>query len=645
MGRKDKSTGHDRHNPAIGTQLRHSRQARSISLTEMAKRLGYTKGYLSGVENGTLRVSKELISRYKKELVLGPNELVLPPDFPSIDNVSVEEQPWNIPYQRNPLFTGRDEILERLHRRLTGIRKAAVLAITGLGGIGKTQVALEYGYRYRTSYKGIFWVKADTSEVLTAEFTNIANVLRFPGSGGSDQLNIDDVKRWLRETPPCLIIIDSLDHPEDLSAAAKLLSRLGETRIIITTRLQGVGALAQTLELEKMEVGESALFLLGRINVLATDAPPSDVPETLYTEAKAIAIAMDGLPLALDQAGSYIEETGCGLAHYLTLFNRQQARLLRERGKFIIDHPASVATTWSLAFTEIQQANAAAADLLYLCAFLHPDSIPKNLFLEGASVLGPTLRTVAVDPIELDQCIGELRKYSLVQRNPETESLTIHRLLQSVVKDTLDSKTQRLWAERAVRAMDSAFPRIETTTWMEGREKGRKYFAHAQVCIELIKQWVMTFSEATRLLSKFGKYAEEVSAFDIAEQSYLSALKQDEQRERIEVNQIITDFNDLALFYQKQKRYRQAETYYKEAIKIQEKQLESEPLNASMAEIFRNYAAFLREIERESEAIIWKKRAAQHLQKEVRHTTINDDHPAIIYEGPWISKSGEQRGL
>src|SRR5258708_23058545 len=64
-----------------------------------------------------------------------------------------------------------------------------------------------------------------------------------------------------------------------------------------------------------------------------------------------------------------------------------------------------------------------------------------------------------------------------------------------------------------------------------------------------------------------------------------------------------------------------------------------------MAEIFRNYAAFLREIERESEAIIWKKRAAQHLQKEVRHTTINDDHPAIIYEGPWISKSGEQRGL
>lgn len=638
MGRKDKPIETDLlQNSYIGAQLRHHRQTSSVSLTEMARRLGYTKGYLSGVENGTSRVSSELIERYKKELKLRSEELSFP--APPSQEVLIEEQPWNVPYQRNPLFTGRDKILEDLHKRLIGTKKAPVLALTGLGGIGKTQVALEYAYRFRTSYKGIFWLKADTSEVLMSEFTNAANILTPPRS------NIDEFKRWLRETSSCLLIIDSLDHPDDLAATARLLSRLGDTRVVITTRLQGVGALAQTLELGKMETDEGTLFLLRRISALSADASPNDAPEAVYAQAKAIATAMDGLPLALDQAGSYIEETGCNLAHYFALFAQQQARLLRERGKFAVDHPASVAATWSLAFAEIQQTNAGAADLLYLCAFLQPDSIPKDILLEGASALGPTLRNVAVDLIALDQCIGDLRKYSLVQRNPETEVLTIHRLLQSVVKDTMTAEMQHLWAERAVRAINSVFPRIETTTWMEGREKGRKYFAHAQICIELIKQWDMKFSEAARLLSNFGKYAEEVSAFDIAEQSYLSAFKQDEQREGVEIDQIMGDLNDLALFYQRRKKYRQAEFYYKEAIKIQERQTEAEFPSASMTEIFRNYAAFLREIERENEAVMWKKRVVHHPLKEVIHTTINDDNPEIIYDGSWIPKSGEGYNL
>src|SRR5258708_9702277 len=97
---------------------------------------------------------------------------------------------------------------------------------------------------------------------------------------------------------------------------------------------------------------------------------------------------MDGLPLALDQVGAYVQETPCSLADYLKLYQTRGAELLKRRGEVVIDHPASVVTTWSISFEKVEQANAAAAALLRVCAFLHPDAIPEELFVEGAALLG-----------------------------------------------------------------------------------------------------------------------------------------------------------------------------------------------------------------------------------------------------------------
>ena len=94
--------------------------------------------------------------------------------------------------------------------------------------------------------------------------------------------------------------------------------------------------------------------------------------------AKEIAAQLDGLPLALDQAGAYIEETGCGLSGYLDLYRSHALELLRRRGALASDHPDPVATTWALSFENIEKANPAAAELLRFCAFLHPDGIPKK---------------------------------------------------------------------------------------------------------------------------------------------------------------------------------------------------------------------------------------------------------------------------
>ena len=106
---------------------------------------------------------------------------------------------------------------------------------------------------------------------------------------------------------------------------------------------------------------------------------------------------VDGLPLALDQAGAYIEEMSSSVQDYLLLYRQQRGYLLARRGRFSVDHPASVATTWSLSIEQVEQRNPAAVDLLRMCAFLYPDTIPEALLRVGAFQLGPSLTSLVME--------------------------------------------------------------------------------------------------------------------------------------------------------------------------------------------------------------------------------------------------------
>src|SRR5207253_5227285 len=109
----------------------------------------------------------------------------------------------------------------------------------------------------------------------------------------------------------------------------------------------------------------------------------------------------------------------CGLTGYLGLYRQQRVKLLKQRGGLVANHPAPVATTWSLSFQKVEQASPAAADLLRLCAFLAPEAIPEELITEGAPDLGPVLQAMAADPIEFDSAVRELLTYSLISRDPD----------------------------------------------------------------------------------------------------------------------------------------------------------------------------------------------------------------------------------
>jgi hypothetical protein len=206
---------------------------------------------------------------------------------------------------------------------------------------------------------------------------------------------------------------------------------------------------------------------------------------------------MDGLPLALEQAGAYIETTGRGVTGYLELYRQYRPEIQQHQYGEVPNYREAVAFAWNIAREVVQQENAAAIELLHLCAFLASDAIPYQLFPKERHILGPTLGPVAADPLHLDRAITLLRRHSLIKnevdRDTDISRLFIHRVLQEILKDGMDPQTQRLWAQRAVRAVAHALPVVE---WQIMQ-------AHARSCMPLIEQWQMTIPEADLIRHRF----------------------------------------------------------------------------------------------------------------------------------------------
>jgi tetratricopeptide (TPR) repeat protein len=483
----------------------------------------------------------------------------------------------NIPYERNPLFTGREDILKRLRTALKEGKTTALTqpqAISGLGGIGKTQTAVEYAYRYQDDYRAILWVKAESSDSLMSDFVSIATLLDLPEKQEQEQrLIVEAVKRWFQDNTGWLLIFDNAD---ELAMVQGFLSSGGKGHILLTTRAHATGRIAQRIEIEKMEPEEGTLFLLRRATLLDRDATLDVASPTDRQEAMDIVQALDGLPLALDQAGAFIEETRCYLTDYLLLFQTRQIDLLQRRGRLATEHPDSVAATFSLSFEKVQQPNPAATDLLSLCAFLDPDGIQEEIITEGASELGPVLKSVAADPLKLNEAIGTLLAYSLVCRT-FNHTLIIHRLVQVVHKHGMNKNTQRRWAERAVRAVNCVFPEVEYENFL----CCQRYIPHVMTCVTLIEDWHIVLPEAAQLLNDAGYYLRASAQYKQAEPLYQRALTIYEHALSLNHRDTATSRNNLAELYFVQGKHEQAESLFQQALKIREHVLGSDHPNTA----------------------------------------------------------------
>lgn len=483
---------------------------------------------------------------------------------------------WNIPYPRNPFFLGRDDDLERLHHHLHEGRVTALSqpqVISGLGGIGKTQLALEYAYHYHHDYQTVLWVHADNTEALVYSYVTLATLLRLPEREKMEQSHIvQAVKVWLQTHRNWLLILDNAD---DLALLSDFLPPTLGGHLILTTRAAATGRLAHRLEIETLPPEHGALFLLRRAGLLPPDATLEQASPQERKLAAQINQELGGLPLALDQAGAYLEETGTDLESYWQLYQQHRVTLLRQRGGLVADHPAPVATTWALSFQRVEGRNPAAADLLRLCAFLAPDAIAEEIVTTGTSLLGPILAPVAVDALRLNQAIETLRASSLVRRDPRAKALSIHRLVQAVLQDELNEVERRIWTERAMLAVNAVFPDVEHekhSSWPQCE----RLLPHALLVCQRIEADQIFAQEAGRLLYQTAFYLKERARYQEAEPLYQRAVHTWQQSLGAEHLQVAAPLHRLADLYSQQGKYAEAKRLYQQALHIREMALGSD---------------------------------------------------------------------
>jgi tetratricopeptide (TPR) repeat protein len=531
--------------------------------------------------------------------------------IPLPKNETVPEELWNIPYPRNPFFTGREAVLQEMRNALLTKKLAA---LSGLGGIGKTQTAIEFAYRYRHEYQQILWVRAASHLELVSGFVEVARLLNLPVSQEKDEsLVVKAVKQWLATHNGWLLILDNAD---EIPMLREYLPEAHQGYVLLTTRAQATG-IYQRIEIKKLQPEDGALLLLRRAKLIAENAGLDAVTEEERSLAKTISREMDGLPLALDQAAAFIEETPSNLAEYLQFYREEGARLLAERGELAIDHP-SVSITFSLAFEKVLQRNPTAADLIRVCAFLAPDAIPEEIFTAGAAELGENLSSLANKPLDFVKVIAEAGRFSLIYRNPINKTFDIHRLVQSVLKAEMDEDNCRLWAERTVCAVTEVFPNAEYVNWLVCE----RLLPHARVAINWISLYQFELETAALLLARTGYYLIERGQYAEAEPLLKTALSLRQRLLGEDHPSVATSYNNLAELYYYQGRYAEAEPLYQTALSLRQRLLGED--HPSVATSYNNLAGLYYYQGRYAEAEPLYQTALS-----LRQRLLGEDHPDV----------------
>ncbi len=342
------------------------------------------------------------------------------PPFP-LTGRAVPAEPWfpgalpevfTVP-GRNPNFTGRTGELDTIRTGLGGGSTMTVQAVHGLGGVGKTQTVIEYAHRYATDYNLVWWINAEQSSLITGQLAALAEPLGLPPAP-EPEIAVRAVGAELRRRQRWLLVFD---NAEDLAHIRSVLPG-GAGHVLITTRRGGFGYLGPVLDLDVLPRLEAIALLRRRAPALTDE------------QANVLAERLGDLPLALEQAAAYLEQTQLPPADSLHLLTTRAADLLG-RGR-VVDHQHTIATLWSCSFDQLRAAQPAAVQLLGLCAWLAPEPIPLDLFTDHPEQLPAPLNEVAGDPLAFAETVGALVDYSLVRRTDA--GLVLHRLVQAVIR-------------------------------------------------------------------------------------------------------------------------------------------------------------------------------------------------------------------
>ena len=323
---------------------------------------------------------------------------------------------WNIP-ARNPGFTGRDQLLAAIRQRLVAGDRAVVQALQGMGGVGKTQLAAEYAYRFAGTYDLAWWINSEQAGLIGDQFAALSVALGCVQAGAETEAVRSVVLAELRERDRWLLVFDNAANPADVTPWLPG----GGGHVLITSRELGWTEVASPMRVDVLARAESVAILRDRVDWL------------IEADAGRLAAELGDLPLAIAQAAGFMAETGMAAAEYLELLRTRAGQLLDQTAPG--SYPRSLAAATQLIADRLAREDPAAAELATVCAFLAPAPIPEDLFTGAASDLPGDLTARVADPLAWRQTLAHLARQSLARI--DHRGLQMHRLTQVILRDRL----------------------------------------------------------------------------------------------------------------------------------------------------------------------------------------------------------------
>ena len=570
--------------------------AYAIPFATIGTRLLERFGYAAGLNEGPLYPRKPPLER------------------PIPQPVEPEGTMHNLPFSPNPLFTGREAELEALRRGLQERVEVAVtktVAVHGLGGVGKTQLVVQYAWKHLREFDAVLWVKADSPEVLDSGLAALASLLRLPEAGDRDQaVQIKAVLGWLQGHERWLLIADNADTDEAARAVSdRFFSPTLGGAVLITSRLGRWPVNVRHLSLNVLSREDAVRYLLDRVARSRHNAGGE-------TAARSLAQELGDLPLALEQAAAFIIEVRWTFDKYREQLGKARPELLGYVAVGGTRYPASVAKTWS---NTLDQLSPLARSLLRIAAWFAPDAIPRSVFSAERNILAEALdEEVTVSDLAIEKALSELDRFSLVRLTSETVS--IHRLLQAVEQDVLGDEGRKRWLLYAVRLFNAFAPEQpdDVRTWGVWMALA----SHAETLLEHAERQGIDALPIALAANQLGLFLYARAAYAQGEPLLERALAIREKALGPEHPAVATSLNNLALLYASQGQYAKAEPLCQRALAIDEKSYGPDHPNVAIR--LNNLAQLLQATNRLQEAEPLMRRALGIDEK-----SYGPDHPRV----------------
>ncbi|MCA8992391.1 MAG: tetratricopeptide repeat protein [Planctomycetaceae bacterium] len=592
-----------------------------------------------------LRVARQYSTPFtnQQDLILGVQQVLLRHIQATQPDQSLPEffqrKPNNLPFRSiGTLFKGREKFLALMREKLATGKAQAVgvlsaQAIHGLGGVGKTRAVVEYAWRHQEEFSAVLFVTADSPESLQRNLAELVGPLvldikeaqQTPDQGARVAAAI----QWLQAHKGWFLILDNVDNREIAAEVEKLVGGLTQGQIVVTSRLSKWSAAVEPLQLDVLAPEDGRDFLLER-----TERHRTKLPEDAQL-ALDIAHNVDGLALALEQAGAYIGELEISLAEYRQRWESKREQVLVWHDEQLMQYPKSLATTWEVSFDELTPAG---RTLLEHLAWFAPELIPEFVFEED----DPTAKwEELLGGEDVRMVLADLRRYSLLRHEqaPEATGFLVHRLVQEITRRRIPEADKLSRLQGTLDVINFCClndpPPDDVRSW----PRWEPLDPHVETILTAADTTEIT-NPTSRLMNEYGLFLTARVRYGEAERWYRRALAIDEASFGPDHSYVAIRLNNLALLLRDTNRLDEAEPLFRRALAINEASFG--PAHPEVARNLNNLAQLLQDTNRLDEAEPLFRQAL-----DIDEASFGPDHPRVasdLNNLAWLLKATNRLG-